>query len=112
MIHPMTVKEARASFECQICLAGGDCGWGCVLSETCSFPCEHCGEKIFSHSSIQEAPQSTTCPYCQKTTINPLNRPTCAGCGIPVKVGQSLCDPCEEAGGCIYWDMEEEEEKK
>ena len=63
---PLTTKQAYLKYACSECKSGGDCGYDCVESGTCSFSCPECKERVWFLGNSPDAPQFTTCPYCKR----------------------------------------------
>jgi predicted RNA-binding Zn-ribbon protein involved in translation (DUF1610 family) len=69
--HPMTTAEACEKYRCKYCRAHGDDGMClCVESQTCSFPCPECGERIWFRGDLHKAPLMFACPYCGEVSTN------------------------------------------
>ena len=70
MSKPMTTKEAHKEYLCDVCMSGGDCGYNCVESATCSIACDHCFERVWFQGDTWRIPEYFTCPYCGKNAFN------------------------------------------
>lgn len=70
MSNPMTMISATTKFQCDTCNDGGDCGFECVLSSTCSIKCIHCGKRIFFHSEYKNQEPELHCPYCGEYQVS------------------------------------------
>ena len=75
MIIGMTAYTAMTKYSCDVCKAGGDCGFECVLSETCSLNCTHCGNRVWFQGDLHNVPKFYRCPYCEKPTTTSYYKP-------------------------------------
>ena len=66
--RPMTTSEATDKHQCDQCRQGGDCGWNCVESSTCSLNCRFCGERNWFTGDLPEKPWVFICKTCGKET--------------------------------------------
>jgi len=73
MIKYMTTKQAYATFLCETCRSGGDCGDECVESSTCSLKC-NCGERMWFIGALGNVPKSTLCKRCGNIVGNPYRK--------------------------------------
>ncbi len=68
--NPLRTKQAIKLYMCEECKAGGDCGWDCVESRTCSTRCRHCGERVWFGGDFPRHADTRqyVCPYCGGTS--------------------------------------------
>lgn len=70
MKQPMRTEQAIDKHLCSECRNGGYCGYDCVESETCSFHCTHCKERVWFTGDLHKAPLEFCCPYCGEMVKN------------------------------------------
>lgn len=64
MSKPMTTEQAQENFECKECKDGGDCGYNCVESCTCSLNCTNCKKRVWFQGDLGQQKRNYACPYC------------------------------------------------
>jgi hypothetical protein len=64
MSTPMTPAQADEKHMCPTCREGGDCGWDCILSATCSVLCQECKQGVYFTGNLCDQDPSFVCPTC------------------------------------------------